>query len=176
MKPNTNWQTKGGFPKALKKARGMRKYPTKAETKLFDALISEGIEFIFKGVFNLRGLFYFTDFILPLNDGSKLMVEIIPRGSSHKNEKYPLGYSVKGFSEMSVLDNIEGVISEICEYEVKPSKDLISVTRRMNAKLIPEGLKGDGTYAEEEYGYTMSIKKKGGKYRGGKIARLTRRG
>ena len=155
MKPNPNWKTEGAFQKALKKSRTLRKFPTKAERKLFDALVTEGIEFIFKGVFSISGFFYFTDFIFPLREGNRLMVEIIPRGRNKKNEKYPMGYVVKVFTDNFVLRNTETVVSEICECEVMPSLDLITETMRMEGKLIPDGLKGDGSFEEEPYGYVI---------------------
>jgi len=156
---------------ALKRTNQLRARATPAEKKLLHALTQEGIDFKFQKAFYNAYVVYVVDFYFENVFGKKYVIEIdcVSRKKNGAYDKkrslflyHRRGCCVKRFTNEQVLSDVESVVEEICSLSPKEYKPIV--------KIIPEGLKGDGTFQEEEYGYVMGrTSNKFKKYRGSSL-------
>ena len=141
---------------AMKRSNQLRVNATKAEKILLEALVKEGIDFKFQKCFFTSSLIYIVDFYFENIFGKKYVIEI--DGPAHKhNKEYDRKRSfflygarnccVKRFTNAEVISDVDRGVEKVCSLSPKEYSP--------PAKIIPEGLKGDGTYKKEEYGYRI---------------------
>ena len=162
-------------------SRSLKKNATKAELFLLNALNNRCVIIVFQKPLWTADRYVVVDFFLINARGEKYVIEV--DGAFHNGKKYKKRdverteylwkkhkCTVHRFSNREVFKDREFVVDRILDLNPRFS----SFKKKSKVRILPEGLKGDGTYVDEVFGYTIGRIKKGGKYRNNRCARNAR--